>query len=80
MILVLHPNASPDQLDQFLEHIGQVGFQAHLSRDDLRTISDETKLQAEPLAATVVPVDPDRRRRAGPDCRALVRVSHFLRA
>lgn len=55
MIIVLRPNPTQQQIDHILERIGELGFKAHLSRGELRTIigviGDENKLQAEPLAA-----------------------------
>src|SRR5712692_4346091 len=55
MIIVLRPNPSQEQIDHILERIQELGFKAHLSRGELRTIigviGDENKLQAEPLAA-----------------------------
>jgi 3-deoxy-7-phosphoheptulonate synthase len=55
MIIVLRPNSSQEQIDHILERIKELGFKAHLSRGELRTIvgviGDENKLQAEPLAA-----------------------------
>src|SRR5207245_1458285 len=55
MIIVLRPNPSQQQIDHILERIQELGFKAHLSRGELRTIigviGDENKLQAEPLAA-----------------------------
>lgn len=55
MIIVLRPNSTDQQIDHILERIQELGFKAHLSRGELRTIigviGDENKLQAEPLAA-----------------------------
>src|SRR5947208_256447 len=55
MIIVLRPNSTPEQIDHILERIRDLGFKAHLSRGELRTIigviGDENKLQAEPLQA-----------------------------
>src|SRR5262249_41398045 len=55
MIIVLRPQTSQDQLDHILMRIEELGFRAHLSQGELRTIigviGDENKLQAEPLAA-----------------------------
>src|SRR5262249_2947982 len=55
MIIVLRPKSTPEQIDHILERIQELGFKAHLSRGELRTIigviGDENKLQAEPLAA-----------------------------
>jgi 3-deoxy-7-phosphoheptulonate synthase len=55
MIIVLRPNSTDAQIDHVLERIQELGFKAHLSRGEHRTIvgviGDENKLQAEPLAA-----------------------------
>src|SRR5437660_301387 len=55
MIIVLRPNPSQQQIDHILERIQDLGFKAHLSKGELRTIigviGDENKLQAEPLSA-----------------------------
>src|ERR1700752_2796489 len=55
MIIVLRPNSTTEQIDHVLERIKELGFKAHLSRGELRTIigviGDENKLQAEPLSA-----------------------------
>src|SRR5438093_710687 len=55
MIIVLRPHTSDEQLNHVLERIKELGFKAHLSRGELRTIigviGDETKLHPEPLAA-----------------------------
>src|SRR5437588_10923755 len=55
MILVLRPKITPEQINHILERIQDLGFKAHLSQGELRTIigviGDENKLQAEPLAA-----------------------------
>jgi 3-deoxy-7-phosphoheptulonate synthase len=55
MIIVLRPNSTAEEVDHILEHIKELGFKAHLSRGELRTIigviGDENKLQAEPLSA-----------------------------
>jgi 3-deoxy-7-phosphoheptulonate synthase len=55
MIIVLRPNSSSEQIEHILERIKELGFKAHLSRGELRTIigviGDENKLQAQPLAA-----------------------------
>src|SRR5947209_2271430 len=55
MIIVLRPHSTPQQIDHVLERIQELGFRAHLSRGELRTIigviGDESKLQAEPLSA-----------------------------
>src|SRR5215471_11253127 len=55
MIIVLRPQSTPEQIEHILERIKELGFKAHLSRGELRTIigviGDENKLQAEPLSA-----------------------------
>src|SRR5690348_18499445 len=55
MIIVLRPHSTPEQIEHILERIKELGFKAHLSQGELRTIvgviGDETKLQAEPLSA-----------------------------
>src|SRR5713226_1490601 len=55
MIIVLRPHSTPQQIDHVLERIQELGFRAHLSRGELRTIigviGDENKLLAEPLSA-----------------------------
>src|SRR6266436_3290975 len=55
MIIVLRPNPSQREIDHILDRIQELGYRAHLSRGELRTIigviGDENKLQAEPLAA-----------------------------
>src|SRR5262245_16775861 len=55
MIIVLRPDSTEAQIDHVLERIRDLGFKAHVSRGQLRTIvgviGDESKLQAEPLAA-----------------------------
>src|SRR5438132_13315917 len=55
MIIVLRPQTTDEQLNHVLERIKELGFKAHLSRGELRTIigviGDESKLQAEPLQA-----------------------------
>src|SRR5947208_2472551 len=55
MIIVLRPHSTREQIDHILERIRELGFKAHLSQGELRTIigviGDENKLQAEPLAA-----------------------------
>jgi 3-deoxy-7-phosphoheptulonate synthase len=55
MIIVLRPNAPQAQIDHILDRIRELGFKAHLSQGELRTIigviGDENKLQAEPLSA-----------------------------
>src|SRR6516225_5449547 len=55
MIIVLQPNAGQELIDHVVQRIEELGFRAHLSRGEKRTIigviGDETKLQAEPLQA-----------------------------
>src|SRR5207247_4213434 len=55
MIIVLRPGSSDQEIDHVVERIHELGFKAHLSRGELRTIigviGDESKLQAEPLQA-----------------------------
>jgi 3-deoxy-7-phosphoheptulonate synthase len=55
MIIVLRPHSTSQQIDHILERIQELGFRAHVSRGELRTIigviGDENKLQAEPLSA-----------------------------
>ena len=55
MIIVLRPHSTDAQIEHILERIRDLGFKAHLSRGELRTIigviGDENKLQAEPLSA-----------------------------
>src|SRR3954471_3696810 len=55
MIIVLRPGSSDQEIDHVIERIKDLGFKAHLSRGELRTIigviGDESKLQAEPLLA-----------------------------
>src|SRR5207244_9540015 len=55
MIIVLRPGSSDQQIDHVVERIQELGFKAHLSRGEHRTIigviGDESKLQAEPLQA-----------------------------
>jgi len=55
MIIVLRPHTSSEQVEHIVERIEQLGFRAHLSQGELRTIigviGDESKLQVEPLAA-----------------------------
>ncbi len=55
MIIVVRPDSSQQQIDHILERIQELGYRAHLSRGELRTIigviGDENKLRAEPLAA-----------------------------
>jgi 3-deoxy-7-phosphoheptulonate synthase len=55
MIIVLRPNPTDQQIDHVVERIQELGFKAHLSKGEHRTIigviGDESKLQAEPLQA-----------------------------
>src|SRR5262249_24695357 len=55
MIIVLKPDSTEGQIEHVLERIRDLGFKAHVSRGQLRTIvgvvGDEDKLQAEPLSA-----------------------------
>jgi 3-deoxy-7-phosphoheptulonate synthase len=55
MIIVLRPQSSEQQIQHIVERIEELGFKAHLSRGEHRTIigviGDESKLQAEPLQA-----------------------------
>ena len=55
MIIVLRPNSTQEQIDHILDHIKEMGFKAHFSRGEQRTIigviGDETKLHADPLSA-----------------------------
>jgi 3-deoxy-7-phosphoheptulonate synthase len=55
MIIVLRPNPTDEQIDHVVERIQELGFKAHLSKGEHRTIigviGDESKLQAEPLQA-----------------------------
>src|SRR5256885_9667761 len=55
MIIVLRPGSSDQEIDHVVERIHELGFKAHLSKGELRTIigviGDESKLQAEPLQA-----------------------------
>ena len=55
MIIVLRPNSSKKAIDHVVDRIHQLGFKAHLSEGEHRTIigviGDENKLQAEPLQA-----------------------------
>jgi 3-deoxy-7-phosphoheptulonate synthase len=55
MIIVLRPQSSAEQIDHILDRIQELGFRAHLSKGEHRTIigviGDENKLQAEPLSA-----------------------------
>src|SRR5262249_37992326 len=51
MILVLQPDATPEQIDHILDHIRQLGFTPHPIRGEFRTvigvIGDDTKPQTE---------------------------------
>ncbi len=55
MIIVLRPDSTPAQIDHVLERIRELGFKAHLSQGQVRTIigviGDEDKLQVQPLQA-----------------------------
>jgi 3-deoxy-7-phosphoheptulonate synthase len=55
MILVLRPDASTAQIDHILERIAELGYKAHVSRGEERTIigviGDDRKPQIEALAA-----------------------------
>ncbi len=55
MIIVLKPGSSEEQIDHILDRIRELGFKAHLSKGELRTIvgviGDENRLQAQPLMA-----------------------------
>jgi 3-deoxy-7-phosphoheptulonate synthase len=55
MIIVLRPNSSDRQIEHVIERIQELGFKAHLSKGELRTIigviGDESKLHAESLQA-----------------------------
>lgn len=55
MIIVVRPNTTPEKIEHIVKRIEELGFKAHLSQGELRTIigviGDEGKLQAEPLAA-----------------------------
>src|SRR6516225_6061136 len=55
MIIVLQPNAGQELIDHVVQRIEELGFKAHLSKGEHRTIigviGDESKLQAEPLQA-----------------------------
>src|SRR5947199_8735044 len=55
MIIVLRAHSTDAEVDHVIERIKDLGFKAHLSRGELRTIigviGDESKLQAEPLLA-----------------------------
>src|SRR5436309_14795797 len=55
MIIVLRPGSSDQEIDHVVERIHELGFKAHVSKGERRTligvIGDEGKLQAEPLQA-----------------------------
>ncbi len=55
MIIVLRPHPTQQEIDHVVERIEELGFKAHLSQGEHRTIigviGDEEKIQAEPLAA-----------------------------
>ncbi|HEV3237709.1 MAG TPA: 3-deoxy-7-phosphoheptulonate synthase [Gemmataceae bacterium] len=55
MIIVLRPDSTSTQIEHIEERIRELGFKAHVSRGEVRTIigviGDENKLQAEPLLA-----------------------------
>jgi 3-deoxy-7-phosphoheptulonate synthase len=55
MIIVVRPNSTRAQIDHILERIAELGYKAHVSEGELRTIigviGDEKKLYSEPLAA-----------------------------
>jgi 3-deoxy-7-phosphoheptulonate synthase len=55
MIIVLRPHPTDEEIDHVVERIHELGFKAHLSKGEHRTIigviGDESKLQAEPLQA-----------------------------
>jgi 3-deoxy-7-phosphoheptulonate synthase len=56
MILVLRPDATPDQISHLLERIEELGYKAHISRGERRTIvgvigEEENKPQVEALRA-----------------------------
>jgi 3-deoxy-7-phosphoheptulonate synthase len=55
MIIVVRPNSTREQIDHILDRIQELGYKPHVSRGELRTIigviGDESKIQAEPLAA-----------------------------
>src|SRR5688572_21385450 len=57
MIIVLRPNSTQPEIDHVLDRIKELGFKAHVSQGEHRTIigviGDESKLQVEPLAAIV---------------------------
>jgi 3-deoxy-7-phosphoheptulonate synthase len=55
MIIVLRANPTDREVDHVIDRIKELGFKAHVSRGEHRTIigviGDESKLQAEPLQA-----------------------------
>ncbi len=55
MILVVKPDASPDQIDHIIKRVEELGFRTNVSRGELRTvigvIGDERKPQAETFGA-----------------------------
>src|SRR5438874_10178170 len=55
MIIVLRPGSSDQQIEHVVERIHELGFKAHLSKGEVRTIvgviGDESKLHAQPLQA-----------------------------
>jgi 3-deoxy-7-phosphoheptulonate synthase len=55
MIIVVRPNSTREQIDHILDRIQELGYKAHVSQGELRTIigviGDEKKLYSEPLAA-----------------------------
>lgn len=55
MILVLKPDATPEQIDHIIQRIEELGFKPHVSRGEQRTIigviGDERKPQVETLGA-----------------------------
>jgi 3-deoxy-7-phosphoheptulonate synthase len=55
MILVIRPDATPPQIEHIIERIGELGYKAHVSQGELRTIigviGDEAKPQAEMFGA-----------------------------
>jgi 3-deoxy-7-phosphoheptulonate synthase len=55
MIIVVRPNSTRQQIDHILERIQDLGYKAHISQGQVRTIigviGEEDKLQVEPLAA-----------------------------
>jgi 3-deoxy-7-phosphoheptulonate synthase len=55
MIIVLKPHSTDGQIEHIIDRIHELGFKAHLSRGEVRTIigviGEEDKLQVEPLQA-----------------------------